>query len=271
MLKKTIMRYILLGISVLFVVSCSQYDKILKSADYNLKYTKAFEYFNKKEYGRAITLFEQIVNVFRASAKGDSVMFYMAKSYYGDQDYIMAGHYYKETSDNYSRSKFVEESDYMVGYCFYLSSPRPSLDQETTNSSIMSFQKFIYKHPESKYVPECKRLIVEMHDKLVEKAYLNAKLYYNLGLHNPLYFKSAIITLRNCIIEYPESKFREEIMYMILESNYQLAENSVPEKRIERYQATLDEYYSFIGEYPTSKFIGDAEKIHKSTKLILGL
>jgi outer membrane protein assembly factor BamD len=271
MLKKTTIRYILLGISALLIASCSQYEKILKSTDYNLKYTKAFEYYNKKEFGRAINLFEQIVNVFKATSKGDSVMFFMAKSYFGEDDYLMAGHYFKETTDNYSRSKFAVESDYMIGYCYYLTSPRPNLDQESTNLSILAFQKFIYKYPDSKYVPECKRLIAEMHDKLVEKAYLNAKLYFNMGTTNPLYFKSAIITLRNCILEYPDSKYREELMYMILESNYQLAENSVPEKRMERYQSTLDEYYSFVGEYPQSKFIPDAEKIHKSTKSILGL
>ena len=271
MLKKRFLNFIILVVSILTIASCSNYEKLLKSTDYNLKYTKALEYYQKKDYARAVSLFEQVVNVFRATTKGDSVMYYYAKCYYGEEDYLMAGHYFKEIAENYARSPFVQESSYMVGYCLYMDSPRPSLDQENTTNSIQEFQKFIYKNPDSKYVPECKRLIEEMHNKLAEKAYLNAKLYYHVGSANPLYYKSAIITLQNCLSEFPDNKYREEITYMILESNYLMAENSIPEKRIERYQSTLDEYYSFAAEFPKSKFSLDAEKIYKSTKQILGL
>ena len=266
MFKMSLIRNILLVSSVLVVLSCSKYEKILKSTDYNFKYKKAMEYYNKKDYAKAISIFEQIVVVFRGTTKGDSVMYYYAKSYFGEEDYLMAGNYFSEFSDNFSRSPFVEEADYLIGYCYYQLSPRPSLDQEYTNTAIQAFQKFIYKHPESKYIPECKRLIEELNNKLAEKAYLNSKLYFNLG-----YYKAAIISLRNCLSDYPENKFREELMYLILRSNYLLAENSIPEKRKERYQSTLDEYYSFIAEFPTSKYSKDVEKMYSNTKQILGM
>ena len=255
MQKKTIKYFILLVISILIFGSCGEYVRVMKSSDYDYKYKKAMEYYNKKDFTKASSIFEQIVNVFRASVKGDTVMFYYAKSYYGDEDYIMAGHYFKDFSDNYGRSPFVEEADYMAGYCYYMISPRPSLDQENTHDAIQAFQKFIYKHPESKYIPECKRLIVELNNKLAEKAYLNAKLYYNLGHVDPKYYKSAIISLKNCLSDYPDNKFREELMFMILQSNFLLAKNSIPEKKRERFQSTLDEYYSFISEFPSSLWI----------------
>jgi outer membrane protein assembly factor BamD len=266
MRKKAIIKFIFLIISVLIIGSCSEYERVLKSSDYDLKYRKAKQYFDKKDYARAITLYEQIVSYYRASTKGDSVMYLFAQSYYGEEDYLMASHYFQELSDNYARSPFVEEADYLQGYCYYLMSPRPSLDQENSNLSKAAFQKFLYKHPESKYVPECKRIVQEIDNKLAEKAYLNAKQYYDLG-----YYKAAIVALRNCINEYPDNKFREELMFMILDANYLLADNSVPEKRKERFQSTLDEYYSFIGEFPSSKYISKVEKIYKNTKEILGL
>ena len=266
MLKIKYFKYTALIISILTIVSCSKYEKILKSSDYEYKYKKALEYYNKKDYAKAIGIFEQIVVVFRGTTKGDSVMYYYAKSYYGEEDYLMAGNYFSEFSENFSRSPFVEESDFLIGYCFYLESPRPSLDQEYTRTGIQSLQKFVYKHPDSKYVPECKRLIEELNNKLAEKAYLNSKLYYNLG-----YYKAAIISLRNCMNDYPDNKYREELMYLILQSNYLLAENSIPEKRKERFQSTLDEYYSFVAEFPTSKYDKDAEKIYSYTKQVLGL
>jgi outer membrane protein assembly factor BamD len=266
MLKNGLLKYYLLIVSVLVIASCSQYEKVLKSTDYEFKYKKAFEYYNKGDYSKAVAVFEQIFVVFRGTLKGDSVLFFYAKSYYMDEDYIMAGHYFEEFSESYGRSPFVEEADYLSGYCNYLMSPRASLDQENSRVAIQLFRKFIYKHPESKYVVECKRLIEELNNKLAEKEYLGSKLYYDLG-----YYKAAIVSLRNCLSDYPDNKFREEVMYMILEANYKLAENSVPEKRKERFQNTLDEYYSFKGEFPSGKYIKEADKIYNDTKEVLGL
>jgi outer membrane protein assembly factor BamD len=145
-------------------------------------------------------------------------------------------------------------------------SPRPSLDQENTNLAKSAFQKFMYKHPNSQYVAECKRIIEELDKKLATKAYLNARLYYDLG-----YYKAAIIALRNCLNEYPNSPYREELMFMLLDAQFQLADNSIESKKKERFQNTLDEYYSFVSEFPQSKYSKQAEKIYLKTKNILGI
>jgi outer membrane protein assembly factor BamD len=266
MQKNKIFKATILITSSILLISCSEYEKVLKSTDADYKYRKAMEYYNKEDYSRASTIFEQITNVYRGTTKGDTVHYYFAKSYYGLEDYIMAGHYFKELTETYSRSPFAEESEYLVGYCYYKMSPRPELDQENSKLAIQAFQRFIYTHPDSKYLPECQRLITELNNKLVEKAYLNAKLYYNLG-----FYKASIIALRNCLNEYPETNYREELMFLILKSNYLLAENSVPEKRKERFQSTLDEYYAFVGEFPETHFKKETEKIYSITKEILGL
>jgi outer membrane protein assembly factor BamD len=265
MRKKYRIKFILLVISLLIVAACSKYEKILRSQDMELKYRKALEYYNKKDYSRAATVYEQIVNVFKASARGDSVYYYYAYSYYYQDDYIMAGHIFKELASAYTRSGFAEEAEYMSGYCFYKQSPRPSLDQENTRMAIQAFQYFMYKFPESRYVPECKRLIEEMNNKLVDKAYKNARLYYDLG-----YYKSSIISLKNCLNKYPDTKYREELMYMMYESSFKLADNSVESKKRDRFQNALDEYYSFVGEFPKSKYIKEVEKMFAKTKAFLG-
>jgi len=102
--------------------------------------------------------------------------------------------------------------------------------------------------------------------KLATKAYLNARLYYDLG-----YYKAAIIALRNCLNEYPNSPYREELMFMLLDAQFQLADNSIESKKKERFQNTLDEYYSFVSEFPQSKYSKQAEKIYLKTKNILGI
>ena len=96
-----------------------------------------------------------------------------------------------------------------------------------------------------------------MRAKLSQKAYNNAKLYYNIGS-----YKSAIVSLRNLVNDFPEIAQREEIDFLILKSNYLLAENSIPEKQIQRYQETISAFNDFTELYTeNSKFMGNAKDI----------
>ncbi len=244
----------------LFIFSCSGYERLLKSSDYELKYKKAFEYYEKEDYVRASTLFDQIVSVFRGTNKADSVYYYQAMSYYNQNDYILAGHYFENFVRTFGNSDFTEEASFNRAYCYYLTSPRSSLDQTNTVQAIQSFQLFLIRYPNNERAQECRDLINELKEKLVEKSYMSARLYFDLED-----YKASIVALNSSLIEYPESKFREEIMFLILKSSYLLAYNSVEKKQKERYQATVDEYYSFLAEFPDSKYIKEADKIFENS------
>ena len=58
----------------------------------------------------------------------------------------------------------------------------------------------------------------------------------------------------------------EELMYLILKAKFLLAENSIANKKVERYQSTVDEYYSFIGEFPTSEFKKEVADIYNDSQ-----
>ena len=59
-------------------------------------------------------------------------------------------------------------------------------------------------------------------------------------------------------------------MYLLLKSSYLLAKNSVENKMKDRYQATVDEYYSFISEFPKGKYAGDAKEMYNASMAVLG-
>ena len=250
---------------VLLFSSCGQYEKVLKSTDYQLKYKKAVEYYEGGDYIRASTILEQIADIYRGTVKADTVEYYRAESYYHQNDYIMASHYFEQLANSFPNSVYAEEASFMTGYCYYKLSPRPSLDQEYTYKAINTLTLFLINHPATTRKAEATKIINDLREKLVEKSYLNAKLYYNLGD-----YKSAIIALRNSLGDYPDTKHREELMFLILKSSYLLAENSIQSKRLERYQATVDEYYSFIGEFPKGEFSGQATDIYKDSMKSLG-
>jgi len=259
----------LLLIVVLSLFSCSNYQKLLKSDDAELKYTKAVEYFNKGDFMRASTLFDAVATYYKGTDRSESVLNYMAKSYMGQKDYFSASEYYKTYVKTYPKGKFVIESKFMIGYCFYLDSPDPRLDQTATNNAIAAFQEFLDVYPESDKVQEANKLLDELTDKLAYKSYMNAKLYYDLGNYLGNNYESAVITAQNTLKKYPSTKYREELLMLILDSKYEQAVQSVDEKKAERYHATIDEYYNYTNEFPTGKYRKQADKILSESKRIV--
>ena len=247
------MRKLIPFILLVVMVSSCKYEKLLKSRDYKLKYQKALEYYAEEDYMRAEGLFEQLKPILRGTKQADTVYFYAAYSNYYQKSYLLASHYFDEFKKYYGNSHFVEEAEYMKAYCTYKLSPKSSLDQTYSLQTMALFGLYMSRYPDSDKIQECLGYIKELRNKIVDKSYQSAKLYYNLGE-----YKAAIIALNNSIYEFPETEYREEIMYLVLKAKFLLAENSILEKKIERYQSTVDEYYAFLGEFPESEYINDA-------------
>lgn len=262
-MSKRILVYFL-SLTALLFVSCSSFEKILKSTDYEYKYKKALEYYAKKDHYRYLTLFEQLSPIYKGTYRSDTIEYYIAEGNFYQGDYLLASHDFDVFRKTFQRSSFTEDAEFMYGYCYYKSSPRPDLDQESTKAAIEAFMDFLRRYPNSPRRDEVNKLLDELKNKLVEKSYLSSKLYYNIGD-----YKAAIVALKNSINDYPDSKHREEQMFLILKSSFLLADNSVALKQRERFQSTVDEYYSFVAEFPESKYMNDAKKMYeKSMKVI---
>ena len=257
----------ILWVTLFFVaLSCGDYQKIVKSTDYEFKLKKAKEYYDKKEYSRSSQLYQELVNIYRGTSRADQIYYYMAKSFYGQKDYVLASHYFRQMIKEFPRSEFNEEAQFLIGYCYTLDSPSPRLDQKTTQDAIDALQLFINIYPTSSRVPEANKLIDDMREKLVYKSYLTGRLYYDLADQ-----RAAVISLSNSIKEYPDSKYREELMFYLLKSKYLLAENSIEEKKRERLNNALDEYYTFTDEYSGSKYRKEADRYFSSIKKMMNL
>lgn len=260
------MRFRLYSVLILLVLlsSCGTYEKLLKSTDFDLKKAKAKEYYDQGQFVKTTELLTQILPRYRATEEAEELNWMNAQAYYGMKDYFMAGSYYKSFIDNFPFGKHAEEANYMAALCDYNISSKPELDQENTRNALEGFNIFLNKYPNSSKIEDCRRMITDLTDKLVEKSYLNAKLYYDMGS-----YKAAIVALSNSLKEYSVSKYREKMMYLKLNSLYQYAEMSLPNKQKERYQAALDDYYSFMEEFPKSTYEKDVSGIFQKTNKFL--
>jgi outer membrane protein assembly factor BamD len=257
-------RYYIVLIILVLASSCGEYEKLLKSTDADLKKEKAKEYYAAGQYVKSSELLEQILPRYRATDEAEELNWMHAQSSYGMKDYFMAGSYFKTFVDQFPFGKHAEEGNYLVAMCDYKISPRSELDQESTKNALEEFSLFINRYAYSPKVDECKKMVAELQDKLVEKSHNNAKLYYDMTQ-----YKAAVVAINNSLKQYATSKYREEMMYLKLHSLYLYAFNSMPDKQKTRYQDTLDDYYSFMEEFPKSEYSKDVADIFQKTNKFL--
>jgi outer membrane protein assembly factor BamD len=240
-------------------VTIGKFNKLVKSGDMDAKYAAAIKYFEKEEYTRALTLFEELMGVYRGTSKAEEVHYYYAYCSYNLEDYIVAGYQFRNFVKIFPSSIHAEECAYMNAYCFYLNSPEYSLDQIDTKLAIKEFQRFTNMYPQSKHIQECNDLLDKLRAKLEHKSYENSMLYYNMSD-----YKSSVVAFGNHLKEFPESKHVEELNYLIIRSYYLLALNSIDSKKQERFKAAADHYLKFVDMYPKSDYLKQAEMVYSS-------
>ena len=140
------MKYTYLAVLlVVLFTSCSEYQKVLKSDDFNYKYSKAVSYYEDADFNRALPLFSELTTVMMGTTKMEEVSYYFAYCHFSNGDNLMAAHLFKNYAINYPNSKHAQECSYMAAYCYYLESPNYSLDATNNYKAIKALQAFINK------------------------------------------------------------------------------------------------------------------------------
>ena len=265
-------KYIVIGLlSAGVLSSCGEYNKVLKSTDYEYKYEAAKAYFAKGQNSRAATILEELIPIMKGTSNGEESLYMLAMTYYNQGDFVTASHYFNTYYTTYPRGTYTELARFHSGTALYLDTPEPRLDQSSTYKAIDELQMFLEYFPTSNRRDIAQNMIFELQDKLVEKEYLSAKLYYDLGSYtgNTVYsstgnnYLAAVVTAQNILREYPYTQRREDLSILILRAKYDMAKESVLEKKAERMRETIDEYYAFKNEFPDSKYMKEVEAIFK--------
>jgi outer membrane protein assembly factor BamD len=242
------------------LASCGKFRRIEKSADWRVKYEAALNYYNKQDYYRASVLFEQVLPIVRGLPEGEKVQFYLAYCQFYDKLYLLSAEQFKTFYETYGRSTLAEEARFMYAYSLFKQSPNENLDQTSSIDAMAAMQEFLNRHPNSKFRDQSIENIFAMQAKLEKKGFQNAYQYYKMK-----HYKAAIVALNNFRDNFPDSKYQEEANYLVVNSEYKLAEQSIRSKQTERYKAVVEHYKEFVDRYPESKFLKDAEKLYANS------
>ena len=239
-------------IALLFSACKSDYELVRTSGDSNRILEAANNYFENKDYTKAISLYEIIIPTMRGKPGGEEMSYKYADAHFLSRSFILAAHYFKTFSDTYGNSPKREDALFMTAYSNYKLSPRFKLDQSSSEKAISGFQLFVNSYPNSEKVQQCNELIDELRKKKEIKEFEAGKLYYNMKKYS-----AAVVTLENMLTSFPGTKDEEEARYLIVKAQYLLAKNSIYTVQEERFTDALKSCDRFIKRYSESRYLDD--------------
>jgi outer membrane protein assembly factor BamD len=218
------------------LVGCSDYGKIFKGKNSSLKMAKAEELYAKKDFDRALPLYEQLKDEYFQN-KRDSLelaYFKVAYCYFYLKAYEDASTLFKDFTYKFSRSPKAVDCSYMALYCDYMSVADYDLDQVNTVDIINEIQEFMNAYPDSDYIPKCNEYIDNLRERIHKKTFEQVNQYYQMSE-----FKAASAAAVIAIKSYPDIQQKEELEYIAYKAQFLYGMNSVESKRIERLEKAM--------------------------------
>lgn len=267
-MKKTVLGLVA---ALLTLSSCGSFYAVQKSADYEYRYEEAKACFARGQYSKAGQLLMDLVTTFKGTQYAEESLYMLAMAEFQNHDYETASGYFKKYYESYPRGLYVEYARYYNGLSLYKQTPDSRLDQSATAGALKSFQDFLDYYPYTTLKDKTHEMIYTLQDKLVDKEYMAAKLYYDLGSYvgnctsGGSNYEACVVTAENCLKDYPYARpqKREELSRLVLLAKYHLAKQSVDAKRDDRFREAIDEYYAFVNDYPESKYLKEAKSVFK--------
>lgn len=253
---------VILGVlGTAWLAGCGDYQKVLKSTDPELKWTRAQEYFADDRCIQALPLLQELIGLFRGTERMEDVYYMYAEANLCIEDWYMARYTMRNFSKTFPTSDRAAEAEYQAALCSYRLSPGPTLDQSDTRTAMDELQLFLDRHPESDKRDTCNSMIAALRTKLETKAWNGAKLYYTTGK-----FQSASRALANFMEDWPVSQYGEEAQFLILKSQFLYAEQSTERRQAERYADAIESYFTFAARFPESAWLREAEQFHRKSR-----
>lgn len=243
------------------LISCSDYQKAVKSDDVAKKFTEGTKQYDAGNYAKAIRLFEPIVPAYKGKPSAERMFYEYANAHYilakkVNAYYYTAAYQFESFASSYPKSDKREEAAFLGAKCYSLVAPIYSLDQTDTDKAIDKLQMFIDNYPNSEYLAEANTIVKDLKYKLEKKSFEVAKLYNTISN-----YKSALVAFDNFISDFPGTTFKEDALFYKYDSAYKLAINSIEQKMEDRLVTAKGAYNGLIKFNADTKYKKQADEM----------
>ena len=202
------------------------------------QFTLAKKHYDQKKYRQAIEEFQKLIFNYPGATVVDTAIYYLANSYFNQEDYATAAGEFKKIVSNYPNSTWLDEAAFMVALSDMKQSAPAELDQQFTLLALDEFNEFVETYPNSPLIPEARKKILELRNKLAKKTYKNGYLYLRTKD-----YPAALLYFKEVLDNYPDTVWAKEALFQIAETNR--LQNKILE--------ALEVYKRFVELYPHDK------------------
>lgn len=233
-------------ITSIYISGCGSSKSDITTDDPQRAFEIAKKKYDRQDYVDAVEDFSYIKIRFPGTEISDKVQYYLAMSYYGQKEYLLAAYELETFLKNYPLSPLYQEAKYMVGVTYYQLSPKYSLDQEYTKAALTELLTFIDLYPQDKNVPDAENKVKELRNKLAYKDYWTGELYMKNDNN-----KAATLYFQSVYENYIDSDWADDAMVG-------QAEAFINGSKFEEAKKVLDKFYKL---FPKSEVKARADKL----------
>ena len=177
--------------------------------DDNIPYKTRFEdglvFFEDEKYPKAAQQFDIIVDRGSHTDLGDDALFFLAESYFLDEDYELALIEYEKLVSRMGFSPYIEKTRWRICETLMALSPNYYHDQESSRKAIIEIQQFLDDYPSSSYSSDADNLIKDLRLRLAQKNMETGELYFKLKAYD-----SAIVAYKIVIRDYYDTSYYKD-------------------------------------------------------------
>ena len=177
--------------------------------DDNIPYKTRFEdglvFFEDEKYPKAAQQFDIIVDRGSHTDLGDDALFFLAESYFLDEDYELALIEYEKLVSRMGFSPYIEKTRWRICETLMALSPNYYHDQESSRKAIIEIQQFLDDYPSSSYSSDADNLIKDLRLRLAQKNMYTGELYFKLKAYD-----SAIVAYKIVIRDYYDTSYYKD-------------------------------------------------------------
>ncbi|KAA3636873.1 MAG: outer membrane protein assembly factor BamD, partial [Calditrichaeota bacterium] len=213
--------------------------------------------YDEEKYLKALDYFQALVYNYPGESIVDTAQYYLALSYFGQEEYDLAQVEFNRLVLNYPASVFFENSIFMKAVCFYEGTPTHfGLDQSDLKIAIKQFEDFIIDYPESEVIPDVQKYLKEAKTRLAHKDYNSGVTYVRIGT-----YKAAEIYFQRVVDNYTNTEYGPLATYGLAEVEFKL----------KKFDEAKSKFQDFTIVYPEHELIPKAQEYIEKSALKSGI
>ena len=194
-----------------FIFGCGMSNPFDDNIPYKTRFDDGLSFFEEEKYVKASQQFNIIVERASHTDLGDDALFFLAESYFLNQDYDLALVEFEKLVSRMGFSPYIEKSRWRICETLMLLSPNFYHDQDSSKKAISQIQEFLDDFPNSEYSKDADKLIKELRTRLAEKNMETGKLYVKLKAYD-----SAIVSYNIVVNEFYDTIFFDDANMAII-------------------------------------------------------